>query len=388
MTRSNAGVRAVETALMRVYLAVFRRRGPPRPEPAGPRRVLVCKWSSLGDAILSLYALREYKRQHPEAAIEVLVSSRIAEVYRNVPGIEAVHVLPVTGHRLAVELLSPRLWTRLLTLVFHLRRQRFDAMVDLELYRAHGAVLKRLFGIPFSRGFAVEGALDKGHDLQIDRPRHMPEWKCFYHVLGLEPPDRSPAPLYPRAHMAAMPSVSSTLPSAGTGRAGGRPRVGIAFGSSFNWPQKKWPWEQYARAIRLLEDQDYEFILFGTGAEREEAARIRSEAGGRVVDTTGSLDYTGLIREVSACDLVVGNDTGTMHLAAACGVPTLTLFGPTDPRKWNPLTSTAVFLEDLPCRPCYYLGSMPACAHFDCLRKLPPALVAEKIKTFLNGPLP
>jgi ADP-heptose:LPS heptosyltransferase len=83
---------------------------------------------------------------------------------------------------------------------------------------------------------------------------------------------------------------------------------------------------------------------------------------------------------VAGCDLVVGNDTGTLHLAAACGVPTVTLFGPTDPRKWNPVTSTAVYLEGLACRPCYYLGSMPACPHFDCLRKLEPSRVAEAVR--------
>ena len=63
----------------------------------------------------------------------------------------------------------------------------------------------------------------------------------------------------------------------------------------------------------------------------------------------------------------------------------MTLFGPTDPRKWNPLTSTPVFLEGLPCRPCYYLGSMPPCGHFSCLRKLAPEVVVGRIRERLAG---
>jgi ADP-heptose:LPS heptosyltransferase len=368
VTRSNSAVRALEDAAMRALLPVLRAAGALRPRrgaPAGPRRALIVKWCCLGDAVVSLYAIREYKRRHPGISLEALVSSRIAEVYRGAPWIDTVHVLPVTGHRLARELADPGLWKRLLGLVFRLRGRRFAEMVDLELYRAHGALLKRLLGIPWSRGFSVEGALDKGHDFQVDLPRDMPEWKCFYRVLGLEPPERAPEPLYARA--------------APRGR-GGKRRIGMVYGSSFNWPQKKWPWEHFARLARDLHGQGHEVVLFGSVLERGESRRIREAAGVPVEDTSGRLDYAGLLEAVAGCDLVVGNDTGTLHLAAACGVPTVTLFGPTDPRKWNPLTSTAVYLEDLPCRPCYYLGSMPACGHFDCLRKLQPSLVAEKIR--------
>jgi ADP-heptose:LPS heptosyltransferase len=336
-----------------------RRRGPPQ----GPHRALIVKWCCMGDAVVSLYAIREFKRRNPQVSLEMLVSSRIAEVYRGAPWIDSVHVLPITGHRLARELMSRALWAKLIGLVFRLRRKRFGQMVDLELYRAHGALLKRLFRIPWSRGFTVEGALDKGHDFQADLPRLMPEWKCFYRVLGLEPPERAPEPLYARA-----PAK----------RAAGR--IGMVYGSSFNWPQKKWPWEHFARLAQLLHAQGHEVMLFGSALERGESRRIRESAGVPLIDTSGRLDHAGLLEAEAGCDLVVGNDTGTLHLAAACGVPTVTLFGPTDPRKWNPLTSTAVYLEDVPCRPCYYLGSMPACRHFDCLRKLQPALVAEKIR--------
>lgn len=368
MTRSNALVRTAERAIMPWVLRALRRRGPPAAEPRGPQRVLVCKWCCLGDAVVSLYALREFKRRHPDVALDVLVSARIAAVYRRAPEIGKVYALPVTGRRLAWELLSPRLWFRLFSLLGTLRRNRYAQFVDLELYRGTGPVLKRLAGIPFSRGFQVEGALPKHHDFEVPLPRHMPEWQCFYRVLGMDVPAAEPDPLYPRP----------------AGAEGARARIGIVFGSSFNWPQKKWPWERYAELIADLARQGHRCVLLGAPGEEAEAARILEASGGAAENATGRLDYEGLLREVSACDLVVGNDTGTLHVAAACGVPTVTLFGPTDPRKWNPLGSAPVFLEHVPCRPCYYLGSMPPCSHLSCLRKMETGLVAEAVRGTLE----
>lgn len=373
MARSNALVRGLERALLPGVTRLLRPRpGAPRPqEPVGPQRVLVCKWCCLGDAVVSLYALREFKRLHPEIAIDVLVSARIAAVYRRAPEIDQVYQLPVTGRRLVRELLSPRLWRRLATLLRILRRQGYSQFVDLELYRGTGPILKRLIGIPFSRGFQVEGALPKHHDFEVPLPRHMPEWQCFYRVLGMDIPRGEPAPLYPR----------ETLPGPGT-------NIGIVFGSSFNWPQKKWPAERYAELIRLLAGEGHACVLLGARGEEAEAASILKAADGMARDTTGLLDYEGLLRAVSACDLVVGNDTGTLHVAAACGVPTVTLFGPTDPRKWNPIGSTPVFLAHLPCRPCYYLGAMPACSHFSCLRQMETPQVAAAVHGVLARTLP
>ena len=134
----------------------------------------------------------------------------------------------------------------------------------------------------------------------------------------------------------------------------------------------------------MLARDGHAFVLLGAPGEEAEASRIRQAAAVPVSDTTGALDYPGLLKEVSACDVVVGNDTGTLHVAAACGIPTVTVFGPTDPRKWNPIGSTPVFLAQLPCRPCYYLGSMPPCSHFSCLRKMEAAVVAEAVRGALS----
>lgn len=374
MTRSNALVRNLENAAARAFLALASALGKNRfraDPPTRDHRVLISKACCMGDAILSLYAIREFKRLHPGLRLEMLVSSRICEVYERAPEISKVHVLPVTGRRLILELLDPRFWFRLGAMLLHLRGRRFGQFIDLELYRAHGALLKRILRIPYSRGFQVEGAPPKGHDYEVSRPKDMPEWQCFYRIFGLDLPDTPPLPLY----------APTPRPAVGVG---GKRRVGIVFGSSFNWPQKKWPGNYFAETINLLAGPDLQFVLLGSPFEKKDALGIMAKVRGDVVDTTGALDYAGLMREVGGCDLLLGNDTGTMHLASAFGIPTFTLFGPTNPDKWNGLTSTPLFMTSVPCRPCYYLGSMPPCGHFSCLRKMEPAMVAGRIREFLG----
>lgn len=387
MIRSNSFSRTLENTAAKASMAILKilEKGKPKAQhPTGEHRVLICKWCCMGDAILSLYAIREFKRLHGNIHIEMLVSSRIAEIYRTSPEIDQVYVLPVTGRRLLLELINPSLWFRFSIMVFQLRRRRFAQFIDLELYRGTGPFLKRLLGISYSRGFQVQGALPKHHDFEVPRARNMLEWQCFYLILGLDIPVQVPTSLY-------TPKPVKIVK--------GKNRIGIVYGSSFNWPQKKWPREFFAETISILAKEGYTFLLFGDTLEKNDGAWIMEKcrtlgvepgqtlgSGSQILrDTTGTLNFSELQCEVSTCDLILGNDTGTLHLAAACGVPTVTLFGPTDPEKWNGLTSTPLYLPDLACRPCYYLGSMPPCNHFSCLRQLFPTKVVEQIRGLLQS---
>jgi ADP-heptose:LPS heptosyltransferase len=331
----------------------------------------------LGDAVLSLYALRAFQAEHPGVRVEMFCSERIREVYEDAPWIDAVHSLPVTGRRLLLELLSPRFAWNLLRTLRRLRNSRFDWLIDLELYRGHGPALKRLLGIPYSRGFHVEGLEPPAHVAPFLRGRLAPEWRCFYGVFGLPAPEALPDPLY------------ALTPSPGASASGGGVKektIGVVFGSSFNWPEKKWPLEYFATVLAALRQAPVRFVLFGAGFEAGEGKRLLEAAPERTRSTVGNLDFRALRRELAVCDLVFGNDTGTLHVAAACGVPTVALFGPTPPEKWKPLTAEALWVDGLACRPCYYLGAMPECDHYSCLRKLRPERVAAAILDRIGSP--
>ncbi|MFC1586563.1 glycosyltransferase family 9 protein, partial [Fibrobacterota bacterium] len=132
------------------------------------------------------------------------------------------------------------------------------------------------------------------------------------------------------------------------------------------------------RTIQALAGKVQSYVLFGTENELNQSEEIEKRINALMENTTGMLDYQGLKLKVAECDLMLGNDTGTMHLAAAIGVPAVTVFGPTNHLKWNALTSTPVFLP-MECRPCYYLSSMPSCDHINCLNQLASETVTDAV---------
>jgi ADP-heptose:LPS heptosyltransferase len=116
-----------------------------------------------------------------------------------------------------------------------------------------------------------------------------------------------------------------------------RNRVGIIVGSSNN-AQKCWAVENWCRMLHGLSRRlpDGEFLLFGTENDREISEAISRGCAGTVRDRTGRTNMRELAGELAACNLVVGNDTGGMHLANAVGTSVAVLFGPTNPLMTGP----------------------------------------------------
>jgi ADP-heptose:LPS heptosyltransferase len=114
-------------------------------------------------------------------------------------------------------------------------------------------------------------------------------------------------------------------------------RVGLIAGSSNN-AQKCWAVENWCRMINALSRKlpDAEFVLFGTETDREISAAVVNGCSTTVRDRTGMTNMSELAKELAACSLVVGNDTGGMHLANAVGAPVAVLFGPTNPLVTGP----------------------------------------------------
>ena len=134
---------------------------------------------------------------------------------------------------------------------------------------------------------------------------------------------------------------------------GKRPRVAV-FPLS-RWETKNWPAPCFARLIaHLQEAADASVYVLGSQSESEACVRIAGGLERPAVNLAGktSLVETGGL--LAVMDLVIGNDSGPVHMAAALGVPTLALFGPTDPARTGPYGKQhRVVVSDYDCRPCF-----------------------------------
>ena len=164
-----------------------------------------------------------------------------------------------------------------------------------------------------------------------------------------------------------------------------------------SWPRKcaagtrtagRWPAPAFARAVELvLREEDLTCVLIGTDQEAHETGEVAAYLGSRAVDLTGRTTVGQLGAVLKRCEVVLANDGGVAHLAAAVGTPAVTIFGPSNDRAWRPLLGTVV-ASDLPCRPCFYVDfrrGLPAgCATRECMSLVTPRMVADAALSLLR----
>ena len=135
-----------------------------------------------------------------------------------------------------------------------------------------------------------------------------------------------------------------------------RPGRWVILQPGARWDTKRWPPSRFAEVVRRLAERDehLNFAVLGGQADRELARQILPTEGGRFLDLTGRTSLAEMVEWMRLSDLVITNDTGPMHVAAALRKPIVALFGPTNPSSTGPYGQPSAVLQDrrLPCVPC------------------------------------
>jgi lipopolysaccharide heptosyltransferase II len=144
-----------------------------------------------------------------------------------------------------------------------------------------------------------------------------------------------------------------------------------------NWATKRWPVAHFADIVQPLEKQfDLRCIVGGSSGEAQLASQIRG-----AVNLAGKTNLRQLTALIERASLVISNDSGPMHIAAALGRPLVALFGPTNPTRTGPYQrEESVVRLDIPCSPCY----ARKCLHQSCLRWLNVDAVLRAVENELN----
>jgi heptosyltransferase II len=217
------------------------------------------------------------------------------------------------------------------------------------------ALLTHMVDLPSPRRHQVDeyAGLLEAADIPVKKER--PEWR-----LGEDG--------------AAEAEVTALLTEAGYRGAGSLIglHLGAAFGSS-----KLWPPASYAELIGQLAERGFEPLLMGGPEDLGVAGAVQDLAGSRVASTVGRDRAQMLPRLLARLTCLVSSDTGVAHLAAALGVPTVTLFGPTDPHLSAPRGRWVRSIEGpAPCAPCF----LPRCPiEHVCMRAISAASVAAAV---------
>jgi len=205
------------------------------------------------------------------------------------------------------------------------------------------------------------------------RPHLVREFMALAQAAGAEPADERPALVISRGVFSRSRAI---LGSAGLRPEG--PLVGICPGAAYG-PAKMWSPEKFAGVARTMAAAGFSVAVFGSASEVELARRVAGETRG-VASLAGVTTVSELAGCLALCSVVIANDSGAAHLAAAAGTPVVAIFGSTDASWTRPLgpRTVVVTARDVPCAPCF---GKRCDRGYECLSGISEETVAEAARS-------
>ncbi|NJD36180.1 MAG: lipopolysaccharide heptosyltransferase I [Betaproteobacteria bacterium] len=287
-------------------------------------RILLVKTSSLGDVIHNLPVVTDLQTQFPGSAIDWVLEEGFADIARLHPGVR--NAIPVALRRWRKSLLAPTTWREIRAFRTRLQKQDYDLVIDTQglLKSALIARMARGKRCGYVAAAAREPLAARFYDASFDVPKNLHAVLRNRRLAALAAGyAATPAPDYGLA-VAPVPTISG--PSAVLLTATSR-------------DDKLWPEERWIELGRALRERGLTCLLAaGSAPERERAARIaQAIPDARVLPPMNLTDLAG---QLAAARIVIGVDTGLVHLAAALGRPVLALFNASDPELTGVLAGT------------------------------------------------
>jgi heptosyltransferase II len=314
-------------------------------------RIVVRGTNWVGDAVMTIPALREIRRLFPAAQITLATRSWAKGLFAGAEFVDELQIHEGSGLRSVVQQ------------VLQWRKKNFDLAVLLP-NSLETALVASLARVPLRIGYATDG-----RQALLTHPLEVPEWRnskheVFYYLkivaelewlikreqtfLSTQPDGSLEISIGRQAaardflHTRGVRSISD-----------GRALVALCPGS-INSRAKRWPAERYADlGDRLVDELQAEVVLIGSAAEADVSLEVSRRMRNQPIVLTGQTDLAELVAILSQVDLLITNDTGPAHIASALGRPTLVIFGPTNPLTTRPFSPLGEILRQPPeCAPC------------------------------------
>jgi heptosyltransferase-2 len=338
---------------------------------------VVVQTAFIGDVVFTSPLVHAIKETYPESSVSLLVRPASAEVAQCIPGVDEVLTLDKRGEE------SGPLGTW--RVAQRIRRRKYDLLVSPHR-SARTATLAWLTGIPLRVGYK------NGLGRMVYHVAVLPNAEEFCSLtqdlellnkIGIESAGTRLRLKGPEGKWPYIEEFFSrhalTLKSR---------LVALCIGAF--WPTKRWPHVYFASLAESLKERGYEPVLFGGPNERAIATKIDEVLKAPLISCVGNTlaESAALLQK---CEISVGGDSGLTHMSRALGVPTVLIYGPTDPRMHTFSEKTKVLTAKVKCRPCSRHGQRKCPErHHDCMRLVSPENVLDALKdiTTLQTPVP
>jgi heptosyltransferase II len=315
-----------------------------------PRTVLVRAPNWIGDAVMCEPAVRGLRSLFPQAELTMLAKPAIAELFALDPSLNGILVY---DDKKAHAGLSGK-WA----LAGTLRQHRFDLAVLFQ-NAFEAAFLAWLAGIPRRYGYATDGRVFFLTEPVAVPDGPVPMHQVEYYWNMLRPLGMTGGAAPPTLLVSADEERMIDVRLASAGVDSSNLIIGINPGSTYGGA-KRWLPDRFAdvakrlmRRLERTESAHVVVVILGAKGEESLGKAIAAQLGGRSVVLSGETTIREVMAVVKRCRLLITNDTGPMHIAAACGVPVVAVFGPTDWRTTAPYEQArSIVREAVDCAPC------------------------------------
>jgi heptosyltransferase II len=309
--------------------------------PEGINKILIRGTNWIGDAILTIPAVDSIRVTYPQAHIAVLAKPWVADIYQLFTGIDEVIIY---------ENKYDNAW-RVFRLAHLLRKKKFDLAILLQ-NAIEAAIMSLAAGIPRRAGYNSDGrGILLTHRVQLNsaiKKLHQIDYYLeMVKVLGCVSVNK-------KMHLETKitrPDAESVLQKYLADPQ--KEIIGIAPGATYG-PAKRWLPERFAAvADKIAGTFNCQIILLGGKSDNDTAEEVSRLAQTSMQNLAGKTDLKEAAYLISQCRLFISNDSGLMHIAGALNIPTIAIFGSTNPQTTSPAGNQSIVVhQEVSCSPC------------------------------------
>lgn len=347
-----------------------------------PKKILLIKFWGVGNIVMLTPSIKAIREKFPNSKIYFLTLSRNKGLLENLDYIDGVIYYKFGGLDII----------KIISLISKYYR-KFDIVIDFEQFINISSIISYLLG-GYTLGFSNKTrARHKMYDFvkSYKNKNHMVEQ--FYGLckdLGLQKKDLK---LESFDFITKSNKVDNFLGRSNIIINEERKKttlIGVHIGSSENAGVRRWPADYFAELVNILNErlENLIFVITGIESEKNDATAIIKKINKKnCYNSCGLFNLKDLIYFIKKCDLFISNDTGPIHIAAACGIVCVGFYGPNTPVLYGPYGKNhIIFYKNIKCSPCIsnYNTKSTECKKSICMKKIKPNEVAERIINYIK----